>query len=62
MSDEVLREVWRAKDAIARKHNYDVRSLGAELMRQQQEEQRQEGVRKIPPAGQRKAHSRGSRT
>jgi hypothetical protein len=60
MPDEIIREAWQIKDAIAKEHNYDVRSLAAELMRRQ--EQRRPGkVRKATPLGPRSAPTRRSR-
>ena len=32
MKDEVLQEVWKAKDDLAARHNYDVRRLAESLM------------------------------
>ena len=32
MKDEVLQEVWKAKDDLAARHNYDVRRLAKSLM------------------------------
>ena len=37
MADEIIREVWRSKDRLARKFNYDVRALAAELRRRQKQ-------------------------
>lgn len=37
MSDEIIRELWRVKDDIAKEFNYDIDTLGAELMRRQKE-------------------------
>jgi hypothetical protein len=31
MTHEILEEVWRNRDALARRHNYDLDSLVAEL-------------------------------
>jgi hypothetical protein len=31
MKDEVLKEVWKAKDDLAARHNYDVRRLAEAL-------------------------------
>lgn len=31
MADEVIEELWRAKDAVARKHGYDMHRLGEYL-------------------------------
>lgn len=36
MSDEIIQEVWRTKDKIAKQFNYDISALAAELQRQQQ--------------------------
>ena len=38
MSDEIIREVWRAKDAIASTHGHDVRRLAAHLRERQKED------------------------
>jgi hypothetical protein len=35
MTDEVIREVWRAKDDLAKQFNYDMDALAAELRRRQ---------------------------
>jgi hypothetical protein len=32
MKDEVLQEVWKAKNDLAARHNYDVRRLAESLM------------------------------
>ena len=32
MKDEVLQEVWKAKDDLAARYNYDVRRLAKSLM------------------------------
>jgi hypothetical protein len=37
MSDEVIRELWRVKEEIAREFNYDVFALAAEMRRQDQD-------------------------
>lgn len=31
MADEIIEELWRVKDEIAREHGYDIRRLGAHL-------------------------------
>ncbi len=31
MSDEVIEELWRIKDSIAREHRHDIRRLAAHL-------------------------------
>ena len=38
MPDEIMRELWRAKDEIAKQFNYDIEALARELRR------RSEGV------------------
>jgi hypothetical protein len=37
MSDEVIRELWRVKEEIAKEFNYDIAALAAELNRRQEE-------------------------
>lgn len=37
MSDEVIRELWRVKDEIAKEFNYDIDALVADLRRRQEE-------------------------
>jgi hypothetical protein len=37
MSDEVIRELWRVKEEIAKEFNYDVAALAADLNRRQEE-------------------------
>ncbi len=37
MADEIIEEVWRIKDEIAREHGYDVERLAAHLRRREQE-------------------------
>jgi hypothetical protein len=41
MTDEIIREVWRAKDEIAKRFNYDLEALAAELRKRQEESGRQ---------------------
>lgn len=36
MKDEIIQEVWRAKETIAAEHHYDVRAL-VEHLRQEEE-------------------------
>jgi len=31
MRDEILEEIWRARDAFAKRHNYDLAAMVAEL-------------------------------
>ena len=58
MTDEIIREVWRAKDRLAKKFGYDVRSLAAELRKREAESDRpvidlaaqKKGPRQPPPA------------
>jgi len=35
MADEIMREVWRAKDRLAQEFNHDIGALAAELRKQQ---------------------------
>ena len=37
MTDEILQEVWRAKDRLAREFNYNLEALAAELRKRQQQ-------------------------
>jgi hypothetical protein len=37
MTDEIIREVWQAKDEIAKQFNYDLDALAAELRKRQKE-------------------------
>lgn len=37
MKDEIIQEVWRAKDAVAAKHHYDVRTLVKHLQERENE-------------------------
>jgi hypothetical protein len=37
VSDEVIRELWRVKEEIAKEFNYDVAALAAQLNRRQEE-------------------------
>lgn len=37
MSDEIIQEVWQAKDEIAKRFHYDIEALAAELQRRQKE-------------------------
>jgi hypothetical protein len=36
MKDEIIEEVWRAKDNLAAQHNYDVRRLATYLRAKEQ--------------------------
>ena len=35
MADEIIQEVWRSKDHLAREFHHDIRALAAELQRRQ---------------------------
>lgn len=35
MKDEIIEQVWRAKDAIGKKYNYDVRKLAENLRKRE---------------------------
>ena len=37
MMDEIIREVWQAKDSLAKKFGYDMDMLAAELRRRQRQ-------------------------
>ena len=41
MPDEIIEELWRIKDEIAREHGYDVESLAAYLQSKERTEGRQ---------------------
>jgi hypothetical protein len=41
MTDEIIEELWRVKDNIAKQFNYDIDALAAELQRRQKESGRQ---------------------
>jgi len=41
MHDEIIQEVWQAKDQLAKQFNYDIDALAAELQRRQKESARQ---------------------
>jgi hypothetical protein len=43
MKDEIIREVWKAKDAVSARHHYDVRRLVEHL----RSEQRSQGSRVV---------------
>ena len=43
MKDEIIQEVWKAKDAISAKHHYDVKRLVEHL----RSEQRSQGTRVV---------------
>ena len=47
MADEIIEEVWRIKDEIAREHGYDVDRLGAYF----RERERQRAQRERESAG-----------
>lgn len=37
MTDEIIQEVWRAKDRLAKEFNYDLDALAAELQKRQKQ-------------------------
>jgi len=37
MADEIIQEVWRSKDRLAKQFNYDLSALAAELRKRQQQ-------------------------
>jgi hypothetical protein len=41
MTDEIIREVWRTKDELAKKFNYDMDALAAELRKREKESGRE---------------------
>ena len=41
MSDEIIEELWRIKDSIAREHGYDIEALVAYLQSKEKTEGRQ---------------------
>jgi hypothetical protein len=41
MTDEIMEELWRVKDNLAKQFNYDVAALAAELQRRQKESGRE---------------------
>lgn len=47
MADEIIRDLWRIKDEMAREHGYDLDRLGAYFQRRERERARQneEGAR-----------------
>ena len=58
MSDEIIKELWRVKDEIAKRHGYSIKAIGAELMRRQKRRERAAGGKPVPvrrPAAARKA-------
>jgi Skp family chaperone for outer membrane proteins len=37
MTDEIIQEVWRAKDRLAKEFDYDLNALAAELQKRQKQ-------------------------
>jgi hypothetical protein len=37
MTDEIIQEVWQAKSALAKRFNYDLDALAAEIRRREKE-------------------------
>jgi hypothetical protein len=56
MKDEVIQEVWKAKDAIAARHHYDVKRLVEHLRSQQ----RAQGTRVVDLHARQRTGSRTS--
>ena len=42
MADEIIEEVWRIKDELAREHGYDVGRLGAYFQRRERQRAQRE--------------------
>ena len=59
MPDEIIKELWRIKDDLAREHGYDVRSLAAYLQEKERGED-SESARKRLCIGPEKAVDSGS--
>ncbi len=55
MSDEIIKELWKVKDDIAREHGYDVDALVAHLQAEQRRDARHvvdlHALRKDPEKG-----------
>ena len=52
MSDEIIEELWRIKDGIAREHGYDVRRLATYLQSEKRvERERAVDVNDVPVTG-----------
>ncbi len=51
MADEIIEEVWRIKDEIAREHGYDLDRLGADIVRLGRERLQQEHERGTASGG-----------
>ena len=56
MSDEIIRELWRVKDDIAREHGYDVEALAAHL----RAKERPEGQQVVDLGAVRRASEQGA--
>ena len=41
MADEIIEELWRIKDGMAREHGYDIKRLAAHFRRREREGGRQ---------------------
>ena len=55
MPDEIIEELWRVKDDLAREHGYDVRALAAYLQNKQQTE-----GRRVVDLGAMKGYAKGN--
>ena len=55
MSDEIIEELWRIKDSIAREHGYDIEALAAYL----QNKKRAEGRKVVDLSAMKKTAEQG---
>lgn len=56
MSDEIIEELWRIKDSIAREHGYDIEALAAYL----QSKKRAEGQQIVDLSAMKKTAEQGT--
>ena len=47
MADEIIEELWRIKDDMAREHNYDIRALAAYLQQKDEDKHARDSTMKI---------------
>ncbi len=62
MADEIMEEVWRIKDEIAREHGRDLDRLGAYVVRlgcEREEREKEHGTAEEETAGDRRASEGG---
>ena len=55
MADEIIEELWRVKEEMAREHGYDIEAFGAYLQRKD----REAGFRKVDPQKQKEMTEAG---